>query len=865
MKLRKLSVFAILVFAGCVSENLEVLSEDAQVTKINSVHTKSVEDQPYYWHNDEKVFITATDNSYVILRDTGLIDVDSDSQVIRLSETDEVSSQSEIYVLANSEEGDSLYGMKLSEAELELLQDEVVVYSAPYYILPTGAELGLSELFLVKLKSESDYQILETFANEHNVSILANMPHSLWYELSCTQNSTGNALEMANTAYESGLFAYSEAIFVNAITFNTDSYNDPGFVSQWNLDSSNSYSINLGNTHEITTGKSDVLVAVIDTGFQLDHPDIDLLSGWDATSQTAGARLYNYSDLGYTYHGTGTAGVIGANINNGIGVVGIAPDVTILPISVHFDDVWAYRSIHYSLVDAIKYAVAQGADVINNSWTSKYSYRSIEEAINDAIVYGRNGKGSIVVFSSGNDTSSVSKYPHADVPSIISVGNTTSDGYRNISSNYGPDLDIVAPGTGILMLRPGSTYWSATGTSFSCPQVSAVAALMLSVNPNLTQNQVGSIIAMTATKIDTYDFVTRPYDVNGLWNEEVGYGLLNCYDAVNLAYYYNEDKYLELIEFDYSGNNVELSLTAKDNIAIIWDQNKADISFIEASPDSPIDTTITHTYKSFGFRSIKVVETTAPGEVVPTSSSAITKFDLAAGNYTSNIDIKPINTALEYVRIIGGSGFPSQSVTVCDLSALEELYLVNLKNAMISVSNCPVLRIFGTSRNVWVPSSSGGLPVYPLDAGTVSPKVVGGQINTNAWPYIPESVVSPLSLNLSDCPSITTLSLENVGFDTFSFSGMNGLQYVYLSSRISHILGASPNVNLTNTRGYNLSSAISSLPQRQFSLPGKIVIRGVNNADTEFIPVSIDNTYRDAIRNYCNSTWWNLECEFEGD
>ena len=128
MKLRKLSVFAILVFAGCVSENLEVLSEDAQVTKINSVHTKSVEDQPYYWHNDEKVFITPTENSYVILRDTGLIDVDAESHIIRLSETDEVSSQSEILVLPNSEEGNSLYGMKISDEDMELLRDEAVVY-----------------------------------------------------------------------------------------------------------------------------------------------------------------------------------------------------------------------------------------------------------------------------------------------------------------------------------------------------------------------------------------------------------------------------------------------------------------------------------------------------------------------------------------------------------------------------------------------------------------------------------------------------------------------------------------------------------------------------------------------------------------
>lgn len=861
MKLRKLSVFAILVFAGCVSENLEVLSEDAQVTKINSVHTKSVEDQPYYWHNDEKVFITATENSYVILRDTGLIDVDSDSQVIRLSETDEVSSQSEIFVLANSEDEDPLYGMKLSEAELELLQDETVVYSAPYYILPTGAELGLSELFLVKLNSESDYQVLETFANEHNVSIVANMPRPLWYKLACTQDSTGNALEMANIAYESGLFANSEAIFVNAIKLNTDSYNDPGFVSQWNLDSSNSYSINLGNTHEITTGNSDVLVAVIDTGFQLDHPDIDLLSGWDATSQTAGARLYNYSDLGYTYHGTGTAGVIGANINNGLGIVGIAPDVSILPISVYFDDPGGYWDINDALDRAIGYAVAQGADVISNSWSSDFHSDYIEESISDALYSGRNGKGSVVVFASGNDTSSVSKYPHADVPSIISVGNTTSDGYRNISSNYGPDLDIVAPGTGILMLRPGSSYWSATGTSFSCPQVSAVAALMLSVNPNLTQNVVGSILKLTATKIDTYDFVERTYDVNGPWNEQVGYGLLNCYDAVNLAYYYNEDKYLELIKFDHSGNKVELNLTAKDNIAIIWDHNRADISFIEASPDSPVDTTITHIYKSFGFRSIKIVETTVPGETVPTTSSAITRFDFMADNYTSNIDIKSINTALEYVRITGCSGIASQEISIKDLPALKDLYLVHMPDIDVSVDNCPSLLRFGSSKYIWGAPALDIGPLFPLPNITgESLDSIDDETQTLEWPDIPEPIKSFRTLQITDCENLSEISLENVNIGPFNFSDFPNLRYLYVSSDENGIVGGSFSSSIMGQYLYN---TVLTLPNRSGLFKGWLYVRGVSADSSQYIPAAISASNRTQISAVAdNKNWkviWNPE------
>ena len=855
MKLRELSFFALLVFAGCVSENLDILDENTKVTEINSVHTKSLDEQSYYWHNDTKVYITPTENSYVILRDTCLIDIDSYLQVVRLSETDVASLQSDIFVLDNPEDGHTQYGMKLRDIELDLLQDDVVVYSAPYYILPSGVELGLSELFLVKLKSESDYHLLETFANEHNVCIVASMSRPLWYKLSCTINSTGNALEMANVAYESGMFANSEAIFVNAIKFNIDSYNDPGFVRQWNLDSGNSYSINLDGTHDITTGNSDILVAVIDTGFQLDHPDIDLLSGWDATHQSIGARLYDYSNPGYTHHGTGTAGVIGANINNGTGIVGIAPEVSILPISVHMDGS-AYRNTHESIVDAIAFAVEQKADVISNSWSADSPSSYIREAIYDALNEGRDGKGCVVVFASGNNGSQESSYPHADIPSIISVGNTNAYGYRYSTSNYGPDLDIVAPGTKILTLCSGSAYMEASGTSFSCPHVSAVAALMLSVNPNLTQSEVGFILDITATKIDTYDFVTRLYDINTTWNEEVGYGLLNCYDAVNLAYSFNEDKYLELIEFDHSGNIVELSLTVKDNIAIIWDENVADISFIHASPTSPVDTTITHTYKSFGIRSIKVVETTVPGEIVPSSSAAITKFDFVADNYTSNIDIKPVNTALEYVMIMGCSGIASQEISIKDLPSLTELYLVHMPDIDVSVDNCPSLLRFGSSKYIW------GAPVFDFDPIFPIPSMndesldsIDDEIQSLEWPAVPESIKSFRTLSITDCENLAEISLENVNIGPLNLSDFPNLRYIYVSSDANGIVGGGSSLFVNGQYLYN---TILTLPDRPSLSKGLINIRGISADNSQYIAPAISTSVRTMINLITDNKNWRV-------
>lgn len=854
MKNRILYTLALVLLTGCLTESVD-FNENNIVEKFESIQTRSTNGNTYYWHNNSKVYITETDDVFVILKENALKHLNTDIQTFHIVEDELAYTQTNITASSDTYANISNYGVRIKVSAVNDLSEDVI-YCAPYCLLPTGKEIGLSELFLVKLKKAADYVVLEDFANQHNVNIVKSMSRPLWYKLSCSISSTGNSLQMANMAYESGLFADAEAIFLNNITPNIDSYNDPEYFYQWNISPNNSYSINMGNVHNITSGENDVMVAVIDTGFQLDHPDIDMNSGWDATHCSIGARLYEYNKESYTYHGTGTAGIIGAKANNNTGIVGIAPNVTIFPISVHMDKT-AYRSSHDAMVDAIDYAVARGADVISNSWSLDAPSRYIKEAVEDALEYGRNGKGSVVVFASGNDTSTISRYPHADIPDIISVGNTNNIGLRRVSSNYGPDLDIVAPGTSIRTLKPGGSYYNATGTSFSCPHVSAVAALILSANPNLTQSEVGNILDRTATKINTYDFIVETSKPNGLWNDEVGYGLVNCYDAVNLAYHYNANNYFNLIEFDYSGSQIEIDLKTKDNIAVIWDWETKDISYINATASSPTDTTITHNYGTTGSRRVIIAETIAPGETTPTSSTALTRFELTTGNNASNIDIKAINSALEYIRIIGGANFTSQSVTIDGLSSLKELYLVQLKNASISVKNCSSLTTMGTSRHVWRHREF--VSLTPIDPDSLDPNVVGGGTTSpNEWPIVPEAVMSPWSLSISNCPLIHTLSMENAGFMNFSFSGLSNLSYVYLSSQLGKIVGASSNSLMITSMGEFLSSAISTLPARSFYTKGKIVIRAVNTANTEFIPVSIASQYKTTIQNNCNTKNWTL-------
>ena len=192
--------------------------------------------------------------------------------------------------------------------------------------------------------------------------------------------------------------------------------------------------------------------------------------------------------------------------------------------------------------NAIRFAASQGADVINNSYSAPS-----KESIDNAIIYaqneGRGGKGCVVVCSSGN-TLGLLVYPaNSEVSDVLAVGAIDRMGKRAVwnplqSSGYGRELDIVAPGSNIWTTTWTGGYGSESGTSFSAPQVSAVAALMLSVNPSLTQKQVVDIIEQTAQKVNRntpYTYASHPDRPNGEWNEEMGYGLVDAYAAINLA------------------------------------------------------------------------------------------------------------------------------------------------------------------------------------------------------------------------------------------------------------------------------------------------------------------------------------------
>lgn len=181
--------------------------------------------------------------------------------------------------------------------------------------------------------------------------------------------------------------------------------------------------------------------------------------------------------------------------------------------------------------------MAEGIDIINCSWGCSFVLDGLKEAIYRAHDNGRGGKGCIITASTGNESSSSIKFP-SNLSTCIAVGATDELGMRRPSSNYG-HLDITAPGEDVFIPRiykSGSswnyTYEPRNGTSFSAPIVAGVAAMILSINPNLSNEEVKKILCKTATRSSNYTFSYDNRHNICPWNTEIGYGIVNAKRAV---------------------------------------------------------------------------------------------------------------------------------------------------------------------------------------------------------------------------------------------------------------------------------------------------------------------------------------------
>ncbi len=325
---------------------------------------------------------------------------------------------------------------------------------------------------------------------------------------------------------------------------------DPYYLSNgsWGQDHLDIYGLHLINASgawDITTGRNDIIVAVIDTGIDYNHEDLaenmwinedEILDGTDTDGDgfidnLYGADIYNNDSDPMDDHGHGThcAGTIAAVGNNTLGVVGVSWQTKIMAVKVLSS---GGSSDAARLAAGIVWAADQGADVLSNSWGSDRPYPS-EPTIEAAIRYAYD-KGCVIVFAAGNEQDDVKYYCPQNMEETITVAATDLNDNKAEFSNSGNLVDVSAPGVDILSLRANNTdlygngihvvdenYYYASGTSMACPHVAGLAALLLSKNHSLSQDAVRTLIKYTVDEAYSHP------------NEYIGTGRINASKAVH--------------------------------------------------------------------------------------------------------------------------------------------------------------------------------------------------------------------------------------------------------------------------------------------------------------------------------------------
>ncbi|GAB4506606.1 MAG: hypothetical protein Fur0017_28590 [Anaerolineales bacterium] len=430
-------------------------------------------------------------------------------------------------------------------------------------------DMVVSDEFVAAFRPETSMAEIEAFNAAYGVELVSPIiGQANTFVLRITSESSLDALAMANQYHESGFVLFAAPNFVRLVTEEVGGAGKPNPVGpmftpndtyyspdQWHLHNVGQFGgttdadIDAPEAWNITLGLPSVVIAVIDEGVDLTHADLydNMVTGYDATGLgSAGAPTGNDA------HGTAVAGLAAAVGDNSLGVSGVCPNCSIMPIRIAYDDGfgnWVYTDAW--LANAISWAYMNGADILNNSWGGGSAATVVNTAITDAVTNGRSGLGSVVVFSAGNDNASTVSWP-ASQSNVIAVGasnqcdqrktptNNTCNGFEDWwGSNYGSALDVVAPGvwltstdiTGTAGYNDGSDpdYTAdytgyMNGTSGAAPIVSGVIGLMMSVNSYMPADGLQDLLEQSTDDLSTVG-----------WDNETGYGRVNALNAVQAA------------------------------------------------------------------------------------------------------------------------------------------------------------------------------------------------------------------------------------------------------------------------------------------------------------------------------------------
>ena len=404
-------------------------------------------------------------------------------------------------------------------------------FAAPVFYDQAGYALIPTADVLVGMESGTDRQAARILLERHvssadRVEVWPALPNGM--RIRCGTRSGFESLALANLLAELPEVRFAQPDMVSTST-STGVPNDPLFGDQWGLDNTGQsggvvdIDMDLPEAYEYTAGDGSIVIAILDNGIQLDHPDIGVITGADFSGTGTAGGPGNECDN----HGTLLAGTIRAIADNGIGVAGVAPQCTLVSVKYGVSTVPCngFGTFLTSwLVNAIAWCAPNGVRITNNS-----NGMSQQPAVTSA--YQSSYAGGVMHFaSSGNNSSPVISYP-ASLPTVVAVGAVDRTGERAWFSNYGSALALVAPGVEVVTTdrsgadgeAPGD-YHTVEGTSFAAPYAAAVAGMVLSVDPSLSPAEVEVILRTTAK-----DLGTAGYDIL------YGDGLVQAQAAVEAA------------------------------------------------------------------------------------------------------------------------------------------------------------------------------------------------------------------------------------------------------------------------------------------------------------------------------------------
>ncbi len=407
----------------------------------------------------------------------------------------------------------------------ELTLDPTYDFVSPVFLGEGGLPYIPTRDLLVMRTSVSDQGVFETLLRSHGEildSDFAGMERV--YRVRTMLRDGRDVLDLANELAAMDMFAFAES---DAIAWVKPAHmpNDPEFGQQWGLHQSNNHDMDLPEAWDISMGSEDIVVVVLDSGIDQNHPDIHQLTGETFTGSSSNGHPSNACDN----HGTAVSGCVAATIDNSQGVAGVAPHCWVRAGKIfnemdifgfclgflEFQESWA--------VNGITWAADSGARVTNSSWGGGSPLSGITNAFN-----ATRAAGVFHVAAAGNDGSTTIGWP-GNLDSLISVAAMSSNGTLASFSTHGNGLFISAPGESIRTTdrSGGDGYGSGNtttidGTSFASPYTAGVAALVLSVDPSLTPEELEVVLSSTAV-----DYGSGGYDTT------FGHGFVNAKAALD--------------------------------------------------------------------------------------------------------------------------------------------------------------------------------------------------------------------------------------------------------------------------------------------------------------------------------------------